>query len=845
MDRSGSLYARITAWLPHKPWQVAILALFSVLATGIVILAVVAAVLLPTLPPVRDLSQVELKVPLRVYTADGQLIAEFGEEKRIPVKIESVPPQLIQAILAAEDHSFYSHHGVDFLGIARAAWRNFRSSSASQGASTITMQVARNFFLSPEKTYTRKLREVLLAFKIEQELSKDEILELYVNKIFLGHRAYGFAAAAQIYYGNTLDKLSLAEMALLAGLPKAPSRDNPLTNPQSALERRNYVLRHMYGLGYIDEAALDRALEAPLTASRHALRFEADAPYVAEMVRQYMFQTYDEKTYAGGFHVYTTIDSRHQRAADRALRLALLEYDRRHGYRGPDGQVTLREPVEADRLDDELKDYRIVGDLVPGVVVAVEEQSAAVYTQDGMTVNLDWNGLSWARPYIDENTVGPAPKVAAQIVKRGDIVYVEPPEGAQPGAANGGGWRLAQIPRVAGALVSLRPRDGAILALGGGFDFYHSSFNRATQAERQPGSSLKPFVYTAALEKGFTAASAVSGAPIVIEDANLEDEWRPENYSRRFFGPTRLRKALALSLNTVSIRLVRAIGPVYTADYLTRFGFARDKLPRNLSLALGNASVTPVQMTSAFAVYANGGFRIQPYFIARVEDARHNVLEQAQPLIACSECPDSADAKGSLAGQAWPVLAAQRTESATQETPARAPRVLGPEVSFLMTSMMQDVIREGTGSGAKVLGRRDLAGKTGTTDDYRDAWFSGYNGEIAATAWVGFDQATSLGRGEAGGRTALPMWVDYMRVALDGVPETPAAPPAGVVKAYVHAETGEPVARADPEAIEEYFVRAPGTADGARTADAGTAEAQEAEAPPLPPPSGNIREKLF
>ncbi|BAU46630.1 peptidase [Sulfurifustis variabilis] len=843
MDRSGSPHARIASWLPHKPWQVAVLALLGLFVTGVIVLAVVAAVLLPTLPPVRDLSEVELKVPLRVYTADGQLIAEFGEEKRIPVKIENVPPRLIQAILSAEDHSFYSHHGVDFLGIARAAWRNFRAGGTSQGASTITMQVARNFFLSPEKTYTRKLREILLAFKIERELSKDEILELYINKIFLGHRAYGFAAAAQIYYGTTLDKLSLAEVALLAGLPKAPSRDNPLTNPQSALERRNYVLRHMHGLGYIDQEALDRAVSAPITASRHALRYEADAPYVAEMVRQYMFEAYDEKTYAGGFHVYTTIDSRHQRAADRALRRALLEYDRRHGYRGPAGHVTLNEPVEADRLDDALKDYRIVGDLVPGVVVATEEQSAAIYTQDGVTVNLDWEALSWARPHVDENTVGAAPKVAAQIVKPGDIVYVEPPEGAQPGAANGG-WRLAQIPQVAGALVSLRPRDGAILALAGGFDFYQSSFNRATQAERQPGSSLKPFVYTAALEKGFTPASTVSGAPIVIEDANLEDEWRPENYSRRFFGPTRLRKALALSLNTVSIRLVRAIGPSYAADYLTRFGFARDKLPRNLSLALGNASATPLQMASAFAVYANGGFRVEPYFIARVEDARHNVLEQARPLVACGDCPGSA-VGARTPGTARAVPTAGGQESTAAEPPQPAPRVLTPEVNFLMTSMMQDVIREGTGSGAKVLGRRDIAGKTGTTDDYRDAWFSGYNHEVAATAWVGFDQASSLGRGEAGGRTALPMWVDYMRVALEGIAENPVATPDGITKSYVHAETGEPVAAGDPDAIEEYFARGPAAAEGPRTAEAGTAEMPETGAPPVPPPSDNIREKLF
>src|SRR5581483_101964 len=506
MDQpSSSFLARVARRLPRKPWQIVTVSVFSLFAMAVVMLAIIALVLTPTLPPIEALTDAQLKVPLRVYTADGLLIAEFGEEKRIPVKIAAVADQLVQAILAAEDHSFFHHYGVDFFGIVRAAWHNFRTQSAGQGASTITMQVARNYFLSPEKTLTRKFREILLAFKIERELTKQEILELYVNKIFLGHRAYGFAAAAQVYFGTTLDKLSLPEIAMLAGLPKAPSRDNPLTNPESALERRNYVLRHMNQLGYIDQATLDTAVGTPLTASKHVFnRFEVDAPYVAEMVRQYMFDTYDEKTYAEGFHVYTTIDSKHQRAANQALRRGVLEYDRRHGYRGPAGHITVHEPEEAGRLDDALKDYRVVGELLPGVVTRVEGQSAWVYTQDGFVAELDWPGLSWARPYIDENTVGPAPQRAEDVLRLGNIVYLEPL--GQEGEAKDRptGWRLAQVPAVAGALVALRPRDGAVLALTGGFDFYQSGFNRVTQAERQPGSSFKPFIFTAALEKGFT-----------------------------------------------------------------------------------------------------------------------------------------------------------------------------------------------------------------------------------------------------------------------------------------------------------------------------------------------------
>ncbi|MHB1140203.1 MAG: penicillin-binding protein 1A [Sulfuricaulis sp.] len=832
--------------MPAKPWQLALIALFGLLASAVVILTLIALILTPTLPSLDDLSGAQLKVPLRVYTADGELLAEFGEEKRIPVKIEEVPDLLIKAVLAAEDRSFFYHHGVDFVGILRAALHNLRTQSTSQGASTITMQVARNFFLSPEKTYTRKIKEVLLAFKIERELSKQQILELYFNKIFLGHRSYGFAAAAQTYYGKNLQQLVLPEMAMLAGLPKAPSRDNPLTNPENATERRNTILKQMLSLNFIDEAAYAEAVNAPLAAARHNLQSDTVAPYVAELVRQYMIQTYDEKTYAGGFHVYTTLNARHQQAAVRALRAGLLEYDRRHGYRGPAGKMTIRGEPDPVQLDDALKDFRVVGNLLPGIVLEVGEKNAKVYTQDGATVELGWGGLSWARRYIDENTLGNALKTAADVVKPGDIIYLEAVEDPQQ-LPETGPWRLAQIPEVAGALVALRPADGAVLALTGGFDFYQSSFNRVTQAERQPGSSIKPFIFSAALDKGFTAASTVSGAPIVMDGGDSpEEEWRPEDYSKKFYGPTRLRKALAQSLNLVSVRLLRALGVAYTVEYMERFGFDPAKVPRNLSLALGTASATPMQMVNAFTVFANGGYRVTPYFISRVEDANHIVLEQAKPAVICRECDvqgstnvASAGRAGATEAQANPPAAATTGTAADKDQPVYAPRVLSPETSFLMASMMQDVIRAGTGRGALVLGRQDLAGKTGTTNDYRDAWFSGFNSEVAATTWVGFDQPVSLGRGETGGRTALPVWIDFMRVALEGVPEKPLPVPETMVRITINSETGKPTTPDDPEAMEEYFV------EGTETPQElpGT-EGETDGATPARPPE-NIRENLF
>ena len=852
----GFLRRTLRDHLPGKPWQLVLMGMFTAAAAGVVVLAVAALVLTPSLPAVEDLSEKRLKVPMRVYTAEGELMAEFGEEKRVPVRIEEVPDTLIKAILAAEDHSFFYHHGVDYLGIVRAALHNLRTRGTGQGASTITMQVARNYFLSPEKTFIRKIKEVLLAFKLERELTKKQILELYINKIFLGHRAYGFAAAAQIYYGKSMTELTLPEAAMLAGLPKAPSRDNPLSNPDSARERRNYVLRQMLGERYIDEVAYREATSAPETATKHAFKFSNDAPYIAEMVRQHMFQKYDEKTYGEGFSVYTTIDTRLQKAANQALRRGLLEYERRHGYRGPAGHASIRGDTDRGRLDDALKDFRVIGDLTPGVVVKVEDRSVAVYTLDGTVVTIGWSGLAWARPYVDENTLGPPLTKAADVLKVGDIVYLEDTANSEPNGDPASRWRLAQVPQVAGAIVALRPSDGAILALAGGFDFYESKFNRVVQAERQPGSSIKPFIYAAALEKGFTAASTVSGAPIVVEDATLEDEWRPEDYSRQFFGPTRLRKALTLSLNLVSVRLLRAIGPAYAADYLERFGFDPAKLPRNLSLALGTASATPLQMARAYAVFANGGYRIEPYFIRAVEDAQKRVLERANPAVVCPDCLESAAATPSSPGPridpirvasadpareatgsatAPPHARGPRLDATGEDTRVVAPRVLEPPLAFIMTSIMRDVIRAGTGKAALALGRKDLAGKTGTTNEYRDAWFSGFNSDLVVTAWVGFDQPASLGRAETGGRAALPIWIDFMRVALDGVPERPLDPPPGIVKLAVNSETGKPATAGDPAAIEEYFIEG--------TEDQQPIETEPGGVTPTPAPA-NLPEKI-
>ncbi len=778
MKLPESLFSRLKpALLPQKPWQLAIIAVTGIFVLGVLLAATVALILTPTLPSIDDLNGSHLKVPLRVYSAEGTLIAEFGEERRIPIKTAEAPRRMVEAILAAEDDTFYVHQGVNFQGFLRAAINNLRRGRTAEGASTITMQVARNYFLSPEKTYTRKIKEVLLAFKIEREFSKDEILELYLNKIFLGNRAYGFAAAAQIYFGKPLNDLGLPEVALLAGLPKAPSTYNPMVHPENALERRAYVLRRMLKLGYISETDFTEAMGAPLGASRHALRYTVDAPYLAEMVRQYMVDKYQESTYGDGYNVYTTIRAKDQLAADTALRKALLEYDRRHGWRGPAGREDINRKTEVSRLDELLKDYPVVGGLLPAIVMHIEGKTASAYTQDGNRIELDAASVSWAARYIDEDTIGGRPKTPAELLHLGDVIYLE--------ALDDDKWRLAQVPQVEGAFVSIDPKTGAVLALSGGFDFFHNQYNHVTLAQRQPGSSFKPFIYSAALEKGFTTASLISGAPIVIEDVSLEDEWRPEDYSRRFFGPTRLRKALALSLNLVSVRLLRAITPSYAVEYMGRFGFDPQKLPKNLSLTLGTAEATPLQMAGAFSVFANGGHRIEPYFITRIEDAKRNVLEQANPLVVCEKCP---------------------APKAGEPAPRRAERTISAENSFLMTSILRDTVLYGTAQSASVLKRKDLAGKTGTTNDHRDAWFNGFNNDLVAIAWVGNDQNRTLGKGETGGYAALPMWIDYMRVVLDGVPEKPLLVPEGIVTAHIDRDTGQPVPASSPNAMLEYFV---------------------------------------
>ncbi len=790
----------------------------AAVATAAVAVGVLVWSLLPELPSIESISDIRLKVPLRIYTADNALLGEFGDERRIPISIDVVPRGLIDAILAAEDDAFYRHPGVDFAGVARAALANVLSGEPGQGASTITMQVARNYFLTREKTYTRKIKETLLAFRLEQTLTKDKILELYINKIFLGHRAYGFAAAARVYYGKTLDELDLAQIAMLAGLPKAPSRDNPLSNPDNAKKRRNYVLARMRALELIDTESFQSARSAPISASLHLAQVDVDAPYVTEMARQYMFEKYGEKAYEGGYRVHTTVHTALQEAANSALRSGILDYDRRHGYRGPLRRVVIEGDAGQDWFDAILSQVSISGDLIPAVIIAVEEKAATAYTREREIVEIPWEGLAWARQHISARRLGPKPQTAGDVVGPGDVIYVHR---TQPGE-----WRLAQLPALEGAIVSIRPTDGAIMALQGGFDFYLSKFNRATQAKRQPGSNLKPFIYSAALEKGFTPASLVSGAPIVVADTAADEIWRPENYSRKFFGPTRLRKALSLSLNLVSVRLLRAIGTDFAIEHLGRFGFDRERLPEGLSLALGTASLTPLEVVAGYAIFANGGYRVAPYLIASVEDADGRIVEHARPATVCSHC-----------------LTPLPAENADAPRHNGAERVISTENAFLMNSLMRQVVLSGTARRALELNRNDLAGKTGTTNNFNDAWFSGFNADVATTVWVGFDKPSDLGRGEAGSKAALPIWIDYMAVALDGIPERPLLPPDSIVSTYVHADSGQAASPSDPSAFEEYFVAGTeptATLGGAAALDRGGQAAVRTAAP-----SGSVTEGLF
>ena len=750
---------------------------------GVIAVGGVYLYLAPNLPSAQTLKDVRYQVPLRVYTADEKLIAEFGEMKRTPVEFQAIPTVMINALISAEDDRFFDHPGVDYKGLIRAAWNLLLTGERSQGGSTITMQVARNFFLSPEKTYIRKINEIFLSFKIEHELSKEEILALYLNKIYFGNRAYGVVTAAQVYYGKTLEELTLAETAMIMGLPKAPSAFNPLANPERAIIRRNYVLGRMYELGYINKDEYDNAINTGVTATLHGPVIEAQAPYVAEMVRKALIDQFGEKAYSAGLSVYTTINSEAQMAANNAVQQGLIDYDHRHGYKGPLEQISLEEFSSPDDWSKKLSTYPKVSQLQPGLVVSINEESAYVYKAEGISVEIALADIKWAREYINENRRGPKIKLPSDVLSIGDIVMISEKTPAH--------WQLAQIPQASASLISLNPNDGSIMALVGGFDFFHSKFNRVTQAKRQPGSSFKPFIYSAALEKGFTAASMINDAPIVFEDPGLEAKWRPENYSGKFFGPTRLRFALTKSRNLVSIRLLNTIGIKHALNHIGQFGFDAKSLPRNLSLSLGSADLTSFELSRAHAVFANGGYLIEPYFIDHIKDVDGNIIEKAKPYIVCDEeCEKSLN---------------EENESDPPEEIKKAPRIISAQNAYIINSIMQDVVQHGTARRAKALKRTDLAGKTGTTNDQRDAWFVGFNKDLLTISWVGFDDSKPLGARETGGRAALPIWIDYMKTALKDKPNSTLEQPDGMITLRIDPKTGLRAASSVPGAIFEIF----------------------------------------
>jgi len=783
---------------------------------GISAVAVTYLLLEPELPDVETLRDVQLQVPLRVVSEDGRLLGIFGEKRRIPVKVADMPEWLKQAFLAGEDARFYEHPGLDYQGITRAVWSLITTGEKSIGGSTITQQLARNFFLTSEKTWTRKIKEAFLAIKIEQQLEKDEILELYLNKIFLGYRAYGVGAAAEVYYGKSTTQLSLAQCAMIAALPKAPSRINPITSPERALERRDYVLNRMLELGYIGQADHDAAINEPDRAYYHGAIAEISAPYVAEMVRVKALRLLGPRAYTGGFVVTTTINSRLQTAANLAVSNGLEEYDQRHGFRGPEAHIDLAEKTTTSDWTDILKPHRPVSGLEPGLVIETEENLALVYLRNGQTVALGLEEMTWAAPFINRDRKGKKPKTIADIMVPGDIIRAR--------LHNDGQWKLGQLPEVEAALVSLDPSNGDIKALVGGYDFARSKFNRITQGRRQPGSSFKPFIYSAALEKGFTVASLVNDAPIVFEDSELERTWKPQNFSEKFYGPTRLREAMVNSRNLVSIRLLREIGVEYARDYTERFGFDKNEMPANLSMALGSASLTPLSMARGYAVFANGGYLVTPQFIRTISDSDGRAVFKTLPSVICDNCEEDSVSEEEIVTvekvepefrpldistgekQLDDTAGFRRQDSPELKTEgAFAQETISPQNAYLVRSMMMDVVRRGTGVRAMKLGRRDLAGKTGTTNEQRDAWFSGYNDKLVTSVWVGFDNHEPMGRRELGGRAALPVWMEFMAVALEGVEDQPPAMPEGLAQAKIDPETGMLARLDNDDAIMEIF----------------------------------------
>ena len=768
------------------------------------------------LPDVASARHIELQVPLKVVSSEGLLIASFGETRRNPMPIERIPTGLRHAFIAVEDGSFYKHYGIDPKGIARALWEILTTGEKGVGGSTITQQLARGLYLSNEKTFKRKIIEIFTAIRLERSMSKDEILELYLNKIFLGQRAYGVAAAAEVYYGKTLEQLSISECAMLAALPKAPSELNPIHNPTAAVERRNYVLQRMFEERYVTAAQLKSALAEPDLATLHSPPVELEAPYIAEMARLEVEKILgSEKAQTGGYRVITTVEATMQNAASAAVSSALESYDRRHGWRGAEAKIDpalLPSPAELDRA---LEPYWTVNGLTAGVVTAVGAQEVTLHLTDGQDVTVPFASAKWARRYKSEGYVGAEPKSFTEVVQAGDIVRVSrTPEG---------NWQLAQIPLVQGAFTAMDPENGAIRALVGGYSFGLSKFNRATQSLRQPGSSFKPFVYSAALEKGFTTASIINDAPLVYEDASVDKVWKPQNSDEKFGGPTRMREAMVTSRNLVSVRLLDAIGVKYARRFIQKFGFSAQSLPENLSMALGTSSAPPMAMSRGYAVFANSGFLVTPHLISQIEDNTGKVIFDANAPRACRLCPERleveldrqdlarATAEQSLESETEPQNdSGELAPSETQPIKVAsgivlAPRAIDERNAYIITTMMRDVIKRGTGMKAMALGRNDLAGKTGTTNDHRDAWFSGFSAHMVASAWVGFDDFSSLGDGEFGGKAALPMWMDFMRAAVEGKPEEILEQPSGVTTARINGNNGLLTSASDPSGIMEVF----------------------------------------
>ncbi|SQF94412.1 peptidoglycan glycosyltransferase [Paucimonas lemoignei] len=756
----------------------------------------------PNLPSVEALRSIQLQIPLRVYSSDGKLIAEFGEMRRTPIRFAEIPPNFINALLSAEDDNFANHYGVDPGSLMRAASQLVKSGHIQSGGSTITMQVAKNYFLTSERSFSRKTTEILLALQIERQLTKDEILELYVNKIYLGNRAYGIEAAAQVYYGKSIRDVTLAQMAMIAGLPKAPSRFNPLANPTRAKERRDWILGRMFKLGKIDQNAYQTALNEPINASYHVPTPEVNAPYIAEMARAEMVGRYGSDAYTEGFRVTTTVPSDLQEHANTAVQEGLIEYDQRHGYRGPESRFP---GMTREGWAQELTKQRAISGLEPAIVSQVDKTGLRVLTRNGeKEETVEWASMKWARPYLNTNSLGANPKQPADVAHVGDLVRVQ--------RQADGSLKFSQIPVAQSALVSLDPQNGAIRALVGGFAFEQSNYNRALQAKRQPGSSFKPFLYSAALDNGYTASSLVNDAPIVFVDEYLDKVWRPKNDTNTFLGPIRLREALYKSRNLVSIRLLQQLGIDTSIDYMTRFGFNKSDLPRNLSLALGTATLTPMEIVSGWSTFANGGYKVNSYLIQSIESRDGVKLFEANPpTVPAADSPLAADTK-TVAVANGPALITNSVEGvpapatpADQAAPAIAPRIVDGRTTYILNSMLQDVIKRGTGRRALAMNRPDIAGKTGTTNESKDAWFTGYNADYVTTVWTGFDQPESLGRHEFGGTVALPIWMNYMSAALKDKPPHQQAEPDGILSLRVDPISGRAATPSTPNAFFELF----------------------------------------